>query len=203
MGFNPIKDLRKLFRKAEHEIHDLSHEAEKGINNLAQQGRHELSSITELGKNELQSTFSELGKQAEAMVEKSMAELKHEAETTFHEVISAIMAELTASTMRKAVDIAQTLAPDTMSLKIGPFGLEIDDVKDRIDTMQRWADHPPNGKDDLKEMIITLAPSSVSVEIDIQFAALIVSSDALEVGFAASWNTESFIEKFDDIVAHF
>ena len=71
-----------------------------------------------------------------------------------------------------------------MKLKIlaGVF-VVIDDIEDRIDTLQRWANKPPANKRDLKRMIRQLKPTSCGIEVDLQAALLIVSSDAIEVVF--------------------
>ena len=79
----------------------------------------------------------------------------------------------------------------------------IDDIEERIDTLQRWANKPPTSKRDLKRMIRQLQPTSCGIEVDLQAALLIVSSDAIEVGFSATWTTDRFLKRFDDLIKGF
>ena len=58
--------------------------------------------------------------------------------------------------------------------------------EERIDTLQRWANIirlPVRSA--LKRMIRDLKPTACGIEADLQAALLIVSSDAIEVGFSA------------------
>ena len=52
-------------------------------------------------------------------------------------------------------------------------------------------------------MIRQLEPSSCGIEVDLQAALLIVSSDAIEVGFSATWTTHRFLKRFDDLIKGF
>ena len=63
--------------------------------------------------------------------------------------------------------------------------------------------NPPTSKRDLKRMIRQLQPTSCGIEVDLQAALLIVSSDAIEVGFSATWNTDRFLKRFDDLIKGF
>ena len=106
-------------------------------------------------------------------------------------------------TLNQAVDLIQIAAPDSIKLKILAVFVVIDDIEDRIDTLQKWANKPPTSKKALKRMIRELAPTSCGIEVDLQAALLIVSSDAIEVGFSATWNTDRFLRRFDDLIKGF
>ena len=62
---------------------------------------------------------------------------------------------------------------------------------------------PTSTEGTLKRMIRELAPTSCGIEVDLQAALLIVSSDAIEVGFSATWNTDRFLRRFDDLIKGF
>ena len=205
MPFNPFKkgDWDKLGKQTKNEFSKI----ERALRDVGEDVKVELRKLGADCRNGVRA----MGREVEDGLRKSANEIKDGfekelpalAEAAARDAVAAIMAEAAKGTFTKAVDVAQVLAPDTMGIKIGPVGMTIGNVKDRIDTLQRWANNPPRSKADIKECIITLAPTSVSVEVDVQFALLVVSSDALEVGFSAEWETASFIEKFDDIIAHF
>ena len=113
------------------------------------------------------------------------------------------MAVAAKGVLTQAIDLCQTLAPDTMKLKILAVFVVIDDIEDRIDVLRKWANNPPTSKRDLKRMIRQLQPTSCGIEVDLQAALLIVSSDAIEVGFSATWNTDRFLRRFDDLIKGF
>ena len=183
-------------------------EARKVVEQIFNRAKRDIERFAESAVKDTKAAFTkDLPKLAESAFEETRVAFEEKlpelAEKAARDAVAAIMAEAAKGTFTKAVDVAQVLAPDTLGIKIGPVGMTIGNVKDRIDTLQRWANNPPRSKEDIKECIITLAPTSVSVAVDVQFALLVVSSDALEVGFSAEWETASFIEKFDDIIAHF
>ena len=205
MPFNPFKkgDWDKLGKQTKNEFSKI----ERALRDVGEDVKIELRKLGSDCRNGVRAMGREvedgLRKSANQIKDGFEKELPALAEAAARDAVAAIMAEAAKGTFTKAVDVAQVLAPDTMGIKIGPVGMTIGNVKDRIDTLQRWANNPPRSKEDIKECIITLAPMSVSVAVDVQFALLVVSSDALEVGFSAEWETASFIEKFDDIIAHF
>ena len=159
----------------------------RGIKNPFKEIKKAFKSIKSLG-NSLKSVWKEVKR------------IDDRIEDAAQDVLREILRAAASGTLDKAVDVIQVALPSTFSLKIGPLGLELSDVKDRIDTLQRWANHPPKSDKDVKEMVRTLAPTSVSLNIDFQLALVFISSDALEVGFGMSWNTEDFLEHYDDLM---
>ena len=113
------------------------------------------------------------------------------------------MAVAAKGTLNKAIDLIQILPPDSLKLKVLAVFIIIDDTEERIDTLQRWANKPPTSKKALKRMIRDLKPTACGIEADLQAALLIVSSDAIEVGFSATWNTDRFLKRFDDLIKGF
>ena len=108
------------------------------------------------------------------------------AEEAVKKALQHLVAVAAKGVLNQAVDlIARLLAPDSIKLKILAVFVVIDDIEDRIDTLQKWANKPPTSKKALKRMIRELAPTSCGIEVDLQAALLIVSSDAIEVGFSA------------------
>ena len=80
------------------------------------------------------------------------------------------MAVAAKGTLNQAVDLIQIAAPDSIKLKILAVFVVIDDIEDRIDTLQKWANKPPTSKKALKRMIRELAPTSCGIEVDLQAA---------------------------------
>ena len=144
-------------------------------------------------------TAEDAGKKLQPLAEQAL----DAAEETVKKALQHLVAVAAKGTLNKAVDLAQTLVPDTMRLKVLAVFIVIEDIEDRIDALQRWANKPPTSKKALKRMIRDLKPSSCGIEVDLQAALLIVSSDAIEVGFSATWETERFLKRFDALIKGF
>ena len=81
--------------------------------------------------------------------------------------------------------------------------LEIGDMTGRIDTLQRWAKKPPSSKNDIRQIIIEVAPTSVSINLSFSLAFLFVQTDSLAFGISATYETEDFLNKMDAILGRF
>lgn len=228
MGWNPVGELKKLFSKAKDEIssglNKVKNEVGSGINRVkwyAEKGKNEVNSLASKGKKEVTDLANKGKREVNDLTNKGVREVTDLAKTATDEIkdaadkakegveqavetcLQTMLSEISKGALNKAVDIIQVAVPDSVGLKIGPVSLDISDVNSRIDTLQRWASHPPTSKEDIKEMIVTLAPTSVGVEFDVQLALLVVSSDALEMGISLSWETQSFLDKFESIMSRF
>ena len=144
-------------------------------------------------------TAEDAGKKLQPLAEQAF----DAAEEAVKKALQHLVAVAAKGTLNKAVDLIQIAAPDSIKLKILAVFIVLEDIEDRIDTLQRWANKPPTSKKALKRMIRELAPTSCGIEVDLQAALLIVSSDAIEVGFSATWNTDRFLRRFDDLIKGF
>ena len=118
-------------------------------------------------------------------------------------VTQQAVAKLVSAGLKQALAVLEIATPSSMSLQLGPFVITIDDVKDRLGTMRRWIDHPPVGRESIKEMILTFSPSTVTVSISAQIAFLVVSSSSLSVGFDLTFGIEDYWEHADAIFNEF
>ena len=123
-------------------------------------------------------TAEDAGKKLEPLAEQALDAAEEAVKKALQHLV-AVAAKGTEPSRRPR----QTFAPDSIKLKILAVFMVIDDIEDRIDILQRWANNPPTGKRALKRMIRELQPTSCGIEVDLQAALLIVSSDAIEVGF--------------------
>ena len=144
-------------------------------------------------------TAEDAGRKLEPLAEQAF----DAAEEAVKKALQHLVAVAAKGTLNQAVDLIQIAAPDSIKLKILAVFVVIDNVEDRIHTLRRWANNPPTTKHRLKRMIRDLAPTSCGIEVDLQAALLIVSSDAIEVGFSATWNTDRFLRRFDDLIKGF
>jgi len=110
------------------------------------------------------------------------------------------LSSIAAGALKQALKLIEITAPSHIDFKLGPVGLAVDDVPDRLDTIKSWVGSPPKNTDGLRKMIETLAPSSVSIEISVSLALVVVSSDSLELGTTLIWETDDFLERFKELL---
>ena len=142
--------------------------------------------------------------------EKVGAELKkdaqialHEAEKLAEDAAKAALAELSGKMLHLVVEGLKIVVPKQQQIQLGPIVIHIDEIHKRIDVLEKWAKNPPRGKEDMRQIIKEVAPTSVDINLDIAFAFLFVESDSLSFGLVASFETDAFLDKMDDLLAHY
>ena len=208
---NPFKSIEKKIKKGleslgnsiRGNLNKFGHEIE---GNLKKTGSSVEGGFKKLG-HEIEDGLKKVGHECEGNLKKAAFEIedtfKEKLPDLFHEALTKIVEEIEKGALHKAVDIIQVAAPSSMELKLGPMSMTVEDIKDKIDTLQEWSDNPPTGHGDIKEMVETLAPSSCSLEISVSLAALFVQSDSLEFGVTLTYTTEQFLESLEDLVGKF
>ena len=131
---------------------------------------------------------------------KELESISGQAEQLVKDALAEVLKAAQSGVLNKAVNLVQVVLPSAIVLKIGPLSFAVDNVNERIDVLQKWAKNPPSGVDGIKEMILEFAPSSVSIDLSISLAFLVVQSDSLEAGFSMTWDVEDFIYRLEDII---
>ena len=116
------------------------------------------------------------------------------------EALELAIKEAQKGVLGKAVKILEAAAPDKVNLTIGPVGLEIENVHQRLTVIKSWAKNPPTDKAHIRSMIETIGPSSVSINLSAELALVFVSSSSLSLGMAMTWNTSDFLTRFETIM---
>ncbi len=174
-------------RKAEESVRKVEHEVEDKLKDTA----HDLTEGLEKKGSELLDTVEDAAEEAfEAVKDEAMV------------AAQAALKAASSEALNKVVDAAQVLMPTEVDLSLGPFGLAIGDVSQRIDVLQKWAKNPPSSKSDIRDIILEVMPTSVSIELSFSLAFLVVQSDSLEFGVTSVYETEDFLNKMDDLLAH-
>ena len=218
MGFgNPFKGLEKSIKKG---LNKLGDEIKSGIRKLGSEvegkvkyaGRKAEESVKKVEhevEDNLKSFANDLEDKLEKTATDTLESIEDAAEDAFEavkdEAMAAAQAALKAASseaLNKVVDAAQVLMPSEVDLSLGPFGLAIGDVSQRIDVLQKWAKNPPSSKSDIRDIILEVMPTSVSIELSFSLAFLVVQSDSLEFGVTSVYETEDFLNKMDDLLAH-
>ena len=94
-------------------------------------------------------TAEDAGKKLQPLAEQAF----DAAEEAVKKALQHLVAVAAKGTLNQAVDLIQIAAPDSIKLKILAVFVVIDDIEDRIDTLQKWANKPPTSKKALKRMI--------------------------------------------------
>ena len=99
---------------------------------------------------------------------------------------------------KKMVKVLRAVRPSEVELQISifSFGFELDDEK--MDYLEGLVHNPPSNKREILALLENLAPESVTVTIEGNFA-LGVGSSALGVGAGFTYSKDDLIERFDDI----
>ena len=188
VGSQVEDSVKGVGRKVEGEVKDVAHHAESGIKSVA---------------HDAEETLEKTAKDAKEDIEEFAEEAWEEAKEAATEAAQAALAEMSKGALNKVVDAMQILMPSAVNLSLGPFVLAIDDVTKRIDVLQRWASKPPSTKNDIRAIIEEVAPSSVSINISFSLAFLVVQTDSLEFGVESTYETNDFLDKFEDLLAHY
>ena len=204
MGWNPVSkaknEIKRRLGDAKKEISGAASSARKGIEKSANAAKYKVEYSANQARHQVEDIGNDMIHDIKEEGEKVIDQLEVDAEEVVTKVLDEILSAIAEGAINKAIDFAQVAAPDVIGITLGPIRIEIGGVKERIDTLQIWASNPPSGKDDLRKMIETLAPTSIQVNLGAQIAAVVVSSGSLKVAIDATWTTESFLDKFDDIM---
>lgn len=232
MGWDPTKPLKDLWKKTKREMEGVANsligkikkvgsDAAKSVTKRGDEIRGSLRSFGNEVEDSVKSIGSEIedavesaGEVAVKQIEEVSKNLADELEDRFEEAfdkaedvikdaMQAAMKEISKGALNKIVDVVQIVAPTSVDITLGPVTISIGDIGERIDVLQKWASNPPSGKDDLRAIIIELAPTAVSIELSFSLAFLVVQSDSLEIGTCSTYETYDFLNHMDDILQQF
>ena len=128
---SPEKELKKLIDKAKRET------------------QRQLDIIADKVKKDTERALKKSALQAEDA-------LAAAAEEALDKVMEAVAAGTVGQLLNKLVDVAQAkLITKPVTIELFWFRFNVD-VNDKIDALQRWADHPPTSADDVPDMILEL-----------------------------------------------
>ena len=202
-GLNKLGDeiksgIRKAGSEVEGKVKYVGRKAEDSLKKVEHEAEDKLKSFGDDIEDKLEKTATETFETIEDAAEEAFETIKEEA----LEAAQAALKAASSETLNKVVDAAQVLMPSEVDLSLGPFGLAISNVSERINVLQKWAKNPPSSKNDIREIILEVMPSSVSIELSFSLAFLVVQSDSLEFGVTSVYETEDFLNKMDDLLAH-
>ena len=206
MSMNPFKDLEKKIKRGinslgdsvKHSVEKLGNDIKHDVEQAGSQAGKRVQGLASEAERQLKSSVREIEDELEDLAEKALEEAKDLALETAQEALALISGEM----LNKAVDGIQVVMPHSLSITLGPVTINVSDVKDRVDVLQKWAKNPPKGRNDLRAIIQEVAPSSVAIDLSASFAFLFVQSDSLSIGVSCEYNTQEFLDSLDDLLSH-
>ena len=135
----------------------------------------------------------------EHVIEEVIDAVKRELPDLVDAALEELLKVISSQLLARAAKIYEFTVPDEVEISVGPFGLVIADIHDKIDAVGKWINHPPTSKDGVRQCISEIGPTSVSITLSAELALLVVSSDSLAVGCKLVWSVEAFLERLDDI----
>lgn len=104
-----------------------------------------------------------------------------------------------------AVALIKCGANGSDAFQIGPVTVTVDNAGDKLDAIRHYMVNPPDWKDrsDVLKFAETVSFSSITVGATVKGVALVVTSNALEVGYFKTWQTEQFLADLDEVIDTF
>lgn len=189
------KEAERLARQAEDFF---TEEARQVVQRIFDQAKDELVDFAEGAVKDVKEAFTkELPALAETAFKESKEALTEElpamAEMAIKEAQKALLREATRKALNTAVDLIDTIMPDSLGLTLGPVNIQIGDVFDKVEAIKQIAEHPPDDCDSITEAVKALAPDEISIDLSIG-VGFIVQSDSAQVGVSLGWSKESVLE---------
>ena len=138
-----------------------------------------------------------IAQQAADIVKKEVVD---EVPKLLEEALKEVLKQAQKGVLQQAIKVLDAAAPDTVSITIGPVGVNGIDVRQKISTVKYYANHPPQKNSDIKKMVQDLAPDSVSITLSAELALVLVSSSSLSLGMTLDYNSREFINRIDAIL---
>lgn len=201
-----IDDVKDLANKAKREIESAANVATKEIEGVASTVKRE---IEEEGKKVLRSVEGEFEKIPDMAEDAVKSAIDHLAKAITSEGLKVIrdVVKSTKSMLdsERGLEYSDTLDMIGFNVQLGPVTLEYANFYTRADLitdcLDVWINEPPTfRRKPLLDLITALAPDSVDLGVDFEFA-FGIGSDALGVGVGlSSFPTKLFILIGDDIL---
>ena len=195
MPFNPFKkgDWDKLgkqtqneFNKVERALREVGEDVKKGLQKTGADCRN---GIRVMGRD----VEDGLRKSAAEIKDGITKELPKLAEKAAGDAVATILRAASKKSLETALDIIDTVMPDSTSLTFGPVVIEVGDVYAKVETIRALAQNPPGRAQEITDAVISLAPASVHINLTVGLG-FVVQSDSAQVGIDLGWSGDSVLE---------
>ena len=184
MPFNPFKkgDWDKLGKQAKNEFNQV----ERALREVGEDVKKGLQKTGADCRNGIRV----MGREVEDGITKELPKL---AEKAVGDAVAAILRAASKKSLETALDIIDTVMPDSTSLTFGPVVIEVGDVYAKVETIRALAQNPPGRAQEITDAVISLAPASVHINLTVGLG-FVVQSDSAQVGIDLGWSGDSVLE---------
>ena len=207
---NSVKDsIKRLGRDVEGNVRKVGSTVESGVKNVGHQAEDAVKHVAHDAESHIKLKADELKRDIDEFTDKAIEELEDEAQEVLNKIFKAITDEALDTALEvaiKAEKITETALADAsfgIDISVVGFGWNdiggrMGDIRHKIEELQKKK--PKISREYVIECINTLAPDTISFSIDVNLAALVLTSEAVGVGFSFSLNTQSFLEASDELL---
>ena len=148
--------------------------------------------------DQIKSAIRKVGREAEEEIkdvaQSTLREVKDEIEDLAEAALTKVTAAIGGEGLDIAVDLIETTAPDSLTLKLGidigvlalGVAITVPDPVARLDRIKHWANHPPKGRHKIILCIEDFGPESITIDGTI-----------LGNGASAGWSGPDKMAKLD------
>ena len=127
------------------------------------------------------------------------ADIEHEGQQLLTDIKSAGLAAAAKEVLETAYAMAEAVEPDQIQLTLGPVIIEVDDIPSRMAVLKRLAEHPPHSGKSIVAAIRALEAGSVAIQGDVGLGFIVQSDDA-KIGVQLTWQTDSVIDRLEELL---
>ena len=204
------RDTKKSYEQLGREAKKEAQKAGGGIEDLFNKIKRELERTANKAKNEIESTANKAKREVEGAakdVKREVEKLPKQVEKELKKVLDALNSEVFKQTLplilkaakeaKKRMDwlkknkpaIASAIDDVSFAPKLGPVVLKFTRFYERADTIIGDLEALLKkdfkiGRKSIREIIRAIGPDSIDLGIDVNLAALVVTSDAVGLGFS-------------------
>ena len=203
MGWNPFDKVKKKnpVSKVKKEIEDALDFAKREVAKEGASWNHKIAGSGNWWKGKLTKEGKHILSEVEERGQKNLARIEDRTKIAAEQVLKEMLGSLTSPALDKWIDWVELFAPSAAGLELGPLAFEVENVTERIDYFRGLAKNPPTGSADLKEVILAVAPSSVTLTLSANISLVVLNIDELGVGGWIKIETADFLAKLDKALA--
>lgn len=202
-------NLKKVASKLESGIKDVAHQCESGIKSVANKAEDEIKDFAHDAEEAVKSVAEDVKGEIEEVADKAIDELEEEAQEVLNKIFEGITKESLSTALevaKKAEHITETALTDaSFGIDVSIVGFGWNDIGGRMGSIREKIEaliekKPEISREYILQCIKTLAPDTISFSIDVNLAALVVTSEAVGVGFNFSISTPAFLDAADELL---
>ena len=224
---NPIDEIKHFGDHVKDEFHHIGDSIKADINHIGETAKGEVAHIGQQVKADinhagdtLKGEVAHIGQQVKGEVTALEQQAKTAIITAAKEVVDEMKTAIgkvehafESGAIQKAIKASLAAAkkypiyPSEVDL-ILPGGITFawGDIPNKIDTLAKYVDAPPQGRDQIMEFIEVLAPTQLTIQETVEVELVIIGSSALEFGEASVFTAEqidtALKHLLDDIGVH-